>query len=169
MSEVSSKFAAWIARDFPTQAQIVECISISFEATSDVFNISDYGVPFSAEDENGKTIVYEPIAFRLSNQKVGPTTEQSLVITLDGLNGAVYSVVKNLTSAQRESLVKVTHRIYLDTDITTPVITPPSVYYLDNLKATLMEVELIVIGTKLPQRRAGQVYSSQQFPTLFFL
>lgn len=163
----SKQYATWTGHDYPEQAQLVNCLAISFfypvgPPTKEYgYNICDYGQPF-----NG----FIPLPFRIENQSRTNTTEQTIRIVIDNINGIIYrDYLKPLTALQREDPVLVDHYIYLDSEPATPVFYPPSRYYLHEANITVSQVILEASNTFLPQQRAGTAYTARQFPSLYYL
>ena len=169
MADTYSEFAEWSGHDTPTQAQEVNALAIDLQNISGpIYYVSDYGQPISLVDEGGTSHDYEPVGFTIEAQEVGPTTEQSILIHMDGLNGFLYSILKNMTSADRQKEITITHRSYLDTFKTAPAFDPPPVYTLKEGVGNLGSLKLKAQASTLPNKRAGVVYTPSQFKTLYF-
>lgn len=130
--------------------------------------VSDYGAEFAARTEAGVSFAAAPVAFTLDKPQSGQSTQQELVIKMDALGGRVLGYIRNLSEIQRLTPVRVLYRIYLDDDLTRPVLDPLR-FDLRDVSATRLVTELHCTQTTLPNVVAGIRYTIDTFPTLAYV
>lgn len=131
--------------------------------------ITDYGSEFTARTNAGSApFAALPVAFTLDKPQSGQSTQQDLTIKIDALGGRVLGYIRALTEAQRRAPVKVLYRVYLDSDLTQPVL-DPLVFELRDVAATRLVTELHCTVTTLPNVIAGTRYTLDNFPTLAYV
>lgn len=131
--------------------------------------ITDYGSEFAARVvPGGAAFVALPVAFTLDRPQSGQSTQQDLTIKLDALGGRVLGYIRDLTEEQRRAPIRVIYRIYLDNDLTQPVL-EPLVFELRDVAATRLVTELHCAVTTLPNVIAGIRYTLDTFPTLAYV
>lgn len=131
--------------------------------------ITDYGSEFTASARpGGGAFVALPVAFTLDRPQSGQSTQQDLTIKLDALGGRVLGYIRALTEAQRRTPVRLLYRVYLDNDLTQPVL-EPLVFELRDVAATRLVTELHCAVTTLPNVIAGIRYTLDAFPTLAYV
>lgn len=131
--------------------------------------VTDYGAEFAARTSpTAAEFVAAPVAFTLDKPQTGTSTQQELTIKMDALGGRVLAYVRGLSDAQRLTPVRVLYRIYLDNDLTRPVL-DPMVFELRDIAATRLVTELHCAVTTLPNVIAGIRYTLDSFPTLVYV
>ena len=131
--------------------------------------ITDYGQELEAHvAPGGAAFVALPVPFTLDKPQSGQSTQQDLTIKMDALGGRVLGYIRDLTTAQRDIPVRVLYRIYLDNDLSTPVL-DPLVFELRDVAATRLVTELHCSVTVLPNQIAGSRYTLDSFPTLAYI
>lgn len=131
--------------------------------------VTDYGSEFTARTAPGAAeFTALPVAFTLDRPQSGQSTQQDLTIKMDALGGRVLGYIRGLSDMQRRTPVRVLYRIYLDNDLTRPVLDPLS-FELRDLAATRLVTELHCAVTTLPNVIAGIRYTLDTFPTLAYV
>ena len=170
MADIFDEFSTWTGYDTPEEAQQVNALEISFDFVGpSPFYICDYGQPITLRHEDTNLVPYDSIAFHIEKQEVGPTTQQDILIHMDGMNGQLYSILKSLTPEDRQKDITITYRTYLDTmaDVG-PAFVPPPQYILKDASANFGTLKMIARGSALPNQRSGLIYTPTEFKTLYF-
>jgi len=120
---------------------------------------------FTAKDENGNDITFEPSGFQFS---LPPSTEegfQSLNVAIDNIGRRVSDYIN--TAKSEEEPVKLIYRPYMSNDLSGPQMNPPLVLWLKDVKVNQFQVTgratfMDVVNKKFPL----ELYTRERFPTL---
>lgn len=131
------------------------------------YNVCDYREEFTATTENGTSYLYQPLAMQFSVPDVDSSTQQTLHLTVDGVEGTLYSILRRIAKYNRITTpVYVYHRFYLDTEPSYPQIDPPAEYTLVRATVDLSRVTLELGVRNTPNKLAGEYYTTNRFPGL---
>lgn len=163
-----SAYELWLTQHSLQEVAQVQVLEFQHPAWGSLW-ISDYGREFEARTAPwAVAFTALPVPFVLDKPQSGQSTQQDLTIKLDAIGGQVLNYVRTLTDAQRRTPVKVLYRVYLDSDLTQPVL-DPLVFELRDASATRLVTELHCAVTTLPNVIAGTRYTLDTFPTLAYL
>ena len=121
---------------------------------------------FGAKDENGNDRIFKAVPINFGTESVKNSTEQVRTITIDALEGSVYSEAKTLTVQERFDPVRVIVRTYRSNYRGGPAITPPPEYIVGKTTADAGRVTLELTSTFPRQRRCGQYATINRLPWL---
>lgn len=120
---------------------------------------------FTAIDEDGDAHYYEPSGFEFT---LPPSTDegfQSLNLAIDNIGQRVSDWVN--TARQYDTPVEVIYRPYINDDLSQPVMNPPLVLYLRDIKVNALQVSgratfMDIVNKKFPL----ELYTRERFPAL---
>lgn len=164
-------YAQWLTQHGQVRAQAVNVLEFTHLAPAPAFAplyVSDFGEPFTATLETAVEITAQALGFTIDSSLDNLTTQQRLVIRMDAANGLVMDQFRALTLDDLQYAVTLTHRVYLDTKRTAPVM-DPLVLYVTRLDATRLAVELEASDEPFPNISTGLRYTLERFPTLAYL
>ena len=119
----------------------------------------------TALDENGNTLVFQPVGFQFTLPPQNDEGFRSLNIAIDNIGRAVSDFVNAAKS--EEVPVEVIYRPYLSDDLTRPQMNPPLVLYLKDIQINIHQVTgratfMDVVNKKFP----SELYTRSRFPAL---
>ena len=150
----------------PEGAILVETVEITHPDLAAPIRLAKWPENITAEG-----IEYDSADFTLTvpKQATGSSTETTITLLVNGLDGEVYALLRRLDFSARETPAEVTTRTYLLEDLSTPVLDPVPVYELKRLDAGIESASLTLASRAFPNLKAGRYYSLEQFPTMISL
>jgi len=164
---VDPDYELWATQHALVDVQCVQVLEFQHQKWGSLW-ITDYGAQFTGKTETNVSFTAEPVAFRVDPPKSGVTTQQEFVLRMDALGGYVISNIRNMTDAERNIPIKLVWRLYLDSKPNAPSLDPLDFYIVD-VSATRLVVEIRAAATILPNVAAGIRYTIDRFPTLAYL
>ena len=151
----------------PTEDYYIETLQISHPQFIDGDRyITNRRDGWSAQDENGNPVFYEPGAFSVIPPKGNTGAEISLQVTLDNTTRSVMDDLESLARAPTQP-VEIWYRVYLESDPTTVQNSPPLKLDVLTVAATVRYVAFVA---GLPNYRFKPfpklVYELERFPGL---
>lgn len=138
------------------------------ETVLSTYYICDYGDTFTATLEDGiTTVAFLPAPMSIKLSEKSNSTEQTLHLVLDSLDGQVYDLVKQAASLdRRKNVIRVRYRIYLDSDTSQPAQTPVMEFTANSITCKLETISFKLSVKNLPTVLAGEYYTTDRFPGL---
>ncbi len=164
---VTDEFAKWMATP-PQDGRRVEGVWIY--ANSYIGSLRFAGgiyEPATLPDENGTPRAWAPANIEVNLPDRRRTLEQSTVITFSGLRPDIVTLFDRLPpEAMAEPTLLKLYVWIIPTAMAATQITPPPRLTLIETRLSGSALELECSGPLLPNRRAGQVYTVEDFPGL---
>jgi len=129
--------------------------------------LCDYGKDFYArlKSTDSSTVPFLATSLDLKASQIENSTNTRLVLTISSINGIVYTLLRKMNAQDRKTPISVTHRIYIDDDIN-PKIEPPTKFVVLDATVGLTSVTMNLSSFNMPNRRAGEYYTTDRFPSL---
>lgn len=157
----------WSSNEGET-GQLVNCFEFTYAGRSGApsfeYRVCDFGRPITLTHEDSNQYAYEPLAMQIQLPTVEDSTAQDLELTLDGCEGYIYSIVRDLSPEARSEPIRVAHRLYLSEYPAVTMTPTPIRYRVNEATATLTTITLRLSVLNLPNRLAGEYYTSNRFP-----
>lgn len=157
-------YAEWLATP-PVTGQYVETLEFTGGVAGAGIRICNRrSVALQAIDEDGVPRIYRPLPFTVTKPAIRNSAEMRVDARIDGLDGTLLSVFTNARSIQLNTPVNVALRAYIDpTILDRPVWRVPFRFRVESIKAGLDVVEVVMVGGRLPNKRAGLYYGIDRF------
>jgi len=162
-----SDFAKWLTQHGQVRAQGVNVLEFNHPAFPKQW-VSDYGDVFEARTESGEEFVAQPVGFTFDAAADNLSTQQTVLIRMDNVNGRVTSLLRELDELDLQEPLVVTYRAYLDTKRNAPAY-DPLVLYATEVRMVRLAVEIEISAGQMPNVTAGIRYTFDRFPPLVFL
>jgi hypothetical protein len=164
---VATDYELWATQHGLEYAQPVEVLEFSHPDFDSEWLVR-YGEDFDGTTETGEDFHATAVAFSVELPKTNNSTQSEMSIRMDALGGYVISRIRAMTDLQRQEPMRIVWRVYLDTDPSAPVLDPLE-FYLVDVSATRLALELRCAADILPNIAAGIRYTIDTFPTLAYL
>lgn len=130
------------------------------------YRVCDFRQVLVARDSVGGTMqTYQPIAMRVELAGVSDNGDQRLRLSLDALDGFIYTQLRALTQQQRNTPIECIHRIYLaNSGNDDPQIDPPQRFRVIKVNVGLQSVTMELSAFNLPTKATGIYYTVENFP-----
>lgn len=113
----------------------------------------------------GEVVVFVPYAFRFRLPDVSTSGMPEIEIEIDNVASEIVASLDQ--AAQSTSLIEITYRPYLSTDLTAPQMDPPLTLVLHDVEADVFAVRgRASFGDYGNRRFPGQLYDAERFPGL---
>jgi hypothetical protein len=163
-SSVRDDYARWLATP-PIGGMLVETITFSGVALGSpimLCNRSDQ--PLVAADEMGAWHTFQPVAFAIDKPALRGSTEFMLNARIDAMDGAMYRALTKMDNDALLHPIYAALRVYVDPImLDRPVWRQPIRARVEEAKVSLDVIDLTLVGGRLPNKRAGTVYSMDRF------
>lgn len=120
----------------------------------------------TARLETGAYQEFTAADFSIDQLPITKGTGQTIQAALNGLEGRIYQQLKSLTPEDRQTSIKVTYRLYLNTLLEFPLVDPPPVLEVSTASAQRELVTLELAPSALPNILVGKYYFINDFPGL---
>lgn len=161
------EYTQWLSGHVSPEDYVVDTVTIYGESIG-TNRFARQNLPLSAGlEDGGGTVTYQPAMFTIDLPQVEAGTRQQLSIQFPSLEGLIYKRIKQISKWSRDIPIFLTHRVYISTDFTKPMINPPT-----NLQVRRIGVsrDQVVAELSVPQwtnNQAGRYYNIEDYPGLF--
>lgn len=161
---VDAAFAEWLATP-PVSGQYVETLEFSGGVAGSGIRICNRRhVALQAMDEDGVPRTFLPLPFTITKPAIRNSSEIRVDARIDALDGSLLRVLVNARAIQLNTPVNVALRAFIDpTILDRPVWRVPFRFRVESIKATLDVIEVVLVGGRLPNKRAGIYYGIDRF------
>lgn len=161
---VRDDFAEWLATPPPT-GQYVETLEFTGGVAGSGFRICNRRrVALQATDEDGVPRVFLPVPFTITKPAIRNSSEMRVDARIDALDGSLLKILTNVRSSDLNAAVNVSLRAFIDpTMLDRPVWQVPFRFRVENMKVGLDVIEVVMVGGRLPNKRAGLYYGIDRF------
>jgi hypothetical protein len=164
----AQEYQSWLAGG-NTDAALIETIQIEHVNWGSIW-LANWGEDITCTLEDGTTQqLFTKANFEISGESVSDTTEQTLQLRISSLGGLLYQALVDMDYVARADPIKITHRMYLSTNLGQVVTTPVPKWYLSSVTATFTELNGELTATPMRLVRIGRYYTSREFASLAYL
>lgn len=165
--DYDDRLAEWWSTP-PYEGIYVEALTIRIFGDPDPIRLANgVSAEFKALDENGVEQTYQPFGFSITNPGAARSTQQAIAVTLDGIDGEIYSALKSIDLIDLDNPPTVEFRVYVTPDyIDTPLVLPVPTYLLREASLTRNLVTLSCTPQNLQNKKSGYIYNLTEFPGL---
>lgn len=158
------RYSKWLATPKAT-GQYVETLEfIGGVAGSGVRICNRRRVALQAMDENGVPRIFLPLPFTITKPQVRNSSEVRVDARIDALDGSMLAMIGNARAVDLNEPVTVALRAYIDPLVLDrPVWRVPFRFRVESMKASLDVIEVVLVGGRLPNKRAGLYYGVDRF------
>jgi len=118
-----------------------------------------------AKTEDAQFHLFIPVGFQITLPAENTEGFRSLNITIDNVGKSVLNFIN--TSKSHRVPVEVVYRPYLNTDLSTPQMNPPLVFYLKDIQVTPQQIVGKATFMELVNRKfPSELYTRLRFPFL---
>lgn len=163
-NSIDDEFAQWLATPPPT-GQYVETLEFTGGVAGSGIRICNRRrVSLQAIDEDGVPRTYLPLPFTVTKPAIRNSSEMRVDARIDALDGTLMKVLVGARSIELNQPVAVSLRAYIDpTILDRPVWRVPFRFRVESIKASLDVIEVVMVGGRLPNKRAGIYYGIDRF------
>ena len=157
-------YAAWLATP-PLTGQYVETLEFTGGVAGGGIRICNRRrIALQAIDEAGVPRIYQPIPFSVTKPAIRNSSEIRVDARIDALDGAMLEILGRAKAIDLNDEVAVSLRAYIDpTILDRPVWRVPFRFRVESMKASLDVIEVVMVGGRLPNKRAGIYYGIDRF------
>lgn len=163
-TSVDDAFADWLATP-PVSGQYVETLEFSGGVAGSGIRICNRrAVALQAIDEDGVPRIFMPLPFTVSKPAIRNSSEMRVDARIDALDGTLLRTLTSARAIQLNQPVQVALRAYIDpTILDRPVWQVPFRFRVESIKAGMDMIEVVMVGGRLPNKRAGLYYGIDRF------
>ena len=165
---IAEDFAKWMATPPQSQGRLVEGVWIYGNSYIGSYRLArNIYEPAQLPDENAVTRTWAPANMRVDLPERRVSLEQTMRLTFSGLRPDIVAAFDRLPPEAMAipTLLKLYVWVVPGLDLA-PQITPPPRFALLEPRLSATELTLECSGPLLPNRRAGKVYTVEDFPGL---
>jgi hypothetical protein len=161
---VRDDYARWLATP-PIGGMLVETLELRGAAlTAPIFLCNRSDKPLQAADEMGVWHTFQPVAFAIDRPALRGSTEFMLNARIDAMDGSIFRAMTTLDNDALLHPIYAALRVYVDPImLDRPVWRQPIRARVEEAKVSLDVVDLTLVGGRLPNKRAGTIYSMDRF------
>jgi hypothetical protein len=161
---VRDDYARWLATP-PVTGMLVETIELRGAALSaPILLCNRTDKPLVAADELGAWHTFQPVAFSVDRPALRGSTEFMLNARIDAMDGGVFRALTQLDADAVLHPIYVALRVYVDPQmLDRPVWRQPIRARVEEAKVSMDVIDLTLVGGRLPNKRAGTIYSLDRF------
>ena len=164
-SSYEAAYTQWLSGHTAPDVYAIDTVQISGEAVGNNY-FARYKQDFTATLETSATVTFEPVQFELELPNTQTGSQQVMQVVFPGAAGNVYVRIKRLSPEQRRLPVYLTHRVYLSSDLTKPMINPPTLLQVKQVAASRDAIAMELAAPQWPNRQAGRYYTLENYPGL---
>lgn len=163
-TSVEDAYAEWLATP-PLTGQYVETLEFTGGLAGGGIRICNRRrVALQAIDEDGVPRTFMPLPFTVTKPAIRNSSEMRVDARIDALDGELMRVLTGARSIQLNDPLNVALRAYIDpTILDRPVWRVPFRFRVESIKAGLDVIEVVMVGGRLPNKRAGIYYGIDRF------
>jgi hypothetical protein len=163
-SAADDAYAEWLATP-PVTGQYVETLEFTGGVAGSGIRICNRRrVALQALDEDGVPRTFSPLPFTITKPAIRNSSEMRVDARIDALDGTLMRVLVAARSVALNQPVAVALRAYIDpTILDRPVWRVPFRFRVESIRATLDVIEVVMVGGRLPNKRAGLYYGIDRF------
>lgn len=163
-SNADDDFAAWLATP-PLTGQYVQTLEFTGGIAGSGIRICDRRrIALQAIDEAGVPRIYQPLPFTVTKPAIRNSSEIRVDARIDALDGSLLALLGRTRAIDLNAEVQVALRAYIDpTILDRPVWRVPFRFRVESMKAGLDVIEVVMVGGRLPNKRAGLYYGIDRF------
>jgi hypothetical protein len=163
-SSADDDYARWLATPAPT-GQYVETLEFVGGIMGSGIRICNRRrVALQAFDESGVPRTFLPIPFTISKPAIRNSSEVRVDARIDALDGSLLALLGRARAIDLNQQITVSLRAYLDpTILDRPLWRVPFRFRVESMKASLDVIEVVMVGGRLPNKRAGIHYGIDRF------
>jgi hypothetical protein len=161
---VDPAFAEWLATP-PVEGMLVATAEFSgVMLKQPILICNQRHAPLIARDEFGVEKMFQPVGFTLAYPAMRNSTESSVQLRVDAIDGLMLRTFAQVESDALNSILNATLRVYIDpTLLDRPAWGEPLRLRVESMRIGLSVVEMMLVGGRLPNKRAGNVYDLARF------
>jgi hypothetical protein len=157
-------FAEWLATP-PIEGMLVATAEFSgIMLKQPVLICNRRHAPLVAKDEFGVDRMFQPLGFTMTYPAMRGSTESTVQLRIDAVDGLMLRTFAQVESDALNNVLNATIRIYVDPVLLDrPAWGEPLRLRVESMKIGLDVVEMLLVGGRLPNKRAGHVYDLARF------
>lgn len=149
----------------PADVVIYHTLELDHPAFSGpIYVVNDWD-DLNAQLEDGSPVTFLRFAFRLTLPEITPNSIPEIQVEIDNVSRDILANVQ--LAMQSTSLITLTYRQYISSDLTGPQNDPPMQMVLSNIKADVFKVTATAgFGNLNNKRFPAREYTAEDFPGL---
>lgn len=162
-----TEYLQWLSGHVSPEDYVVDTVTIFGDSIGTNRFVRWHSSLTAGLEDGGGNVTYEPAMFTINLPQTEASTKQLMNIVFPSLEGSIYRRVKQINKWARNIPVFLTHRVYISTDFTKPMINPPINLQVRRVGGSR---EQVVVELSVPQwtnRQAGRYYNIENYPGLF--
>ncbi len=161
------EYTRWLSGHVDPESYMVDTVTIYGDTIGQNRFVRWHSSINAGLENNGGSVRYEPAMFVIDLPRSETSTRQQMTLVFPSLEGAIYRRIKQIGNFSRSIPIFLTHRVYISTDFSKPMINPPVELQVRRVGASR---ENIVVELSVPQwtnRQSGRYYEIETYPGLF--
>jgi hypothetical protein len=166
MPEVE-EYKKWLASGI-TNREVVETFDI-YHPVWKHWRVVNSDREIEATIEDGTRQRFIAGRFYMEPSETTDTIDQVTTVAVSALGGRLYDTIRQLTFEERMTPITATYRLYFLDDPSVSLVSPPPVWYVASMDATLEAVRFQLQATQMRVQRIGLYYTAREFPTIVYI